>query len=655
MYMLVVRVLVLAMVPASACHASAQRLQTPSLTPGASWLWASGAVLLLVITAAGHLRRVAHLKQRELAVRQILDHAPDIIIQFDPALRIRYVNPVVKDVIGRPPSALVGHAVGEIGFPGDNVRIWEATLAQVISTGRPNALEFALDTAMGLRHFESRFVPETATNGAVRSVIGITRDVTERRRAEDAHRRNEVFLAEGQRISHAGSWSRNRETGALTWSDEHYRLFGLNPAVAREWPTEKLRAAFWERIHLADREIVRWTFEAVVRESITLVVDFRIVLPDGTLRYVRGEGGPGRDDDFIGTTIDITDVRRAQEELRRSEAYLAEGQRLSRTGSWAWNLASDEIYFSREMLRIYGFEAADRPPPYDVILMRAHPDDAPEVDRAVKEAFRTGTELRLLTRICVPGERMKWVQTFGHPVRDEHGVVLEFIGTVVDVTERRRANRRLRRLMKARYAAVLAERTRIAREMHDGLLQDVSGIALQLGALLPHTAIVPDISERLERILAQAERAGRDARVALQGMRDRAQLGDLVNAVQLAAHLVAGTSLMITVRVSGTPRLVLLRVCDAAASIVHEAVTNAYNHAEARSVTVSVAFAARRIRISVRDDGRGFSLGDDDASGAPHFGLTGMRERAAGIGGALAVSSTPGRGTVVKLDVRDGG
>lgn len=341
--------------------------------------------------------------------------------------------------------------------------------------------------------------------------------------------------------------------------------------------------------------------------------------------------------------------KRSEDELRRSEAYLAEAQQLAHMGSWAWTLATGELYFSREWLRIYGFEHTDRPPTYDAILARAHPDDAPIVDQALADAFRDGTELRLLTRICVPGQPMKWVETYGHPVRDEDDSLIEFVGTVIDVTERRRASRRLRRATKVRFEAVLAERARIARDMHDGLLQDLTAIALQLGALLPHVRTTPDFAaERLAGTLELLQRTARAARAAVGGMRERANGADLVSAVQdVTRRLLANAPLTLTIRVTGKPREVTTPVLDLALSVVHEAVTNVLKHAGARSVSLTVSYRARTCRLSVRDDGSGIAaVGNGDG-----LGHVGMRERATAGGASFTVRSVPGRGTTVMIEI----
>jgi signal transduction histidine kinase len=227
-----------------------------------------------------------------------------------------------------------------------------------------------------------------------------------------------------------------------------------------------------------------------------------------------------------------------------------------------------------------------------------------------------------------------------------------FTAYIRDITERKRAERRLRRAIRARYEAVLNERARIARDMHDGLLQNVAGIAMQLGAVLPHVQTAPDaVIARLQQILELTERTGREARQAIVGMRARGESTDLVTAVGKAAQTAATHSeLQLSFNVSGHARSIRADVCDVAVSIVQEAVTNVLKHAHARGVKLSVMFGTRSVRLSVRDDGEGLRDHEVDVPDAGHFGLVGMRERATSVGATFAVSSTPGRGVVVRFD-----
>jgi signal transduction histidine kinase len=231
---------------------------------------------------------------------------------------------------------------------------------------------------------------------------------------------------------------------------------------------------------------------------------------------------------------------------------------------------------------------------------------------------------------------------------------LETIGSIAGIVaqgiERQRSQKELRRAIKANHEAVVRERRRIAREMHDGLLQNVTGIALQLRAVLPRVRSAPDEAATvLERILELAERTSTEARLAVVGMRHFTESGDVVKAVQSTVErILAGTTLGLAVDVRGRTRAMSPRICDAAALIVEQAITNAVRHAQAQTVQLLMDFGIRGLRISIRDDGRGF-VPEHATSEATHFGLLGMRERAREIGAEVRVRSAPERGTTVSI------
>lgn len=230
------------------------------------------------------------------------------------------------------------------------------------------------------------------------------------------------------------------------------------------------------------------------------------------------------------------------------------------------------------------------------------------------------------------------------------GTIGSIAGILAQGIERQRSQKELRRAIKANHEAVLAERMRIAREMHDGLLQYVSGIALQIRAVLPRVRSAPEEAATvLERILELAERASTEARLALVGMRHFTESGDVVKALQgTVERTLEGSSLGFSVNVRGKTRAMSPPICDAATLIVQQAITNVLRHAQAQRVQLGVEFGMRRLRVSVRDDGRGF-VPDHGATGATHFGLVGMRERAKEIGAELRVLSELERGTTVTV------
>jgi signal transduction histidine kinase len=214
-----------------------------------------------------------------------------------------------------------------------------------------------------------------------------------------------------------------------------------------------------------------------------------------------------------------------------------------------------------------------------------------------------------------------------------------------------RAKRRARmRALKARFE----ERTRLAREIHDTLLQGVTGIALQLGVVLPQVRTSPDAAAAaLERIVELAVATSREARQAVWDIRPVAlDENDFLRAVEAAARQLAeDAAIAVRVSVAGRARALPAKHQAVVLRIVREAVSNVVRHAQARSIRLHLRYGARRLHVAVTDDGRGFVVQTDFHSYEGHWGLLGMQERASDLGGALTVRSAParGEGTTVTL------
>lgn len=225
---------------------------------------------------------------------------------------------------------------------------------------------------------------------------------------------------------------------------------------------------------------------------------------------------------------------------------------------------------------------------------------------------------------------------------------------LVHATQRARARRTAER-MRARFEATLVERTRLARELHDTLLQGFTGITLQLQAV--HHAVEgvsKDAAGALSRVLALADITLRDARQMVWDMRaPELDEQDLADALEGAARgALVGSAIDLRFEVSGERRRLALDVETAVLRIGREAVVNAIKHADPRTVDIALAFEPRSVRLSVSDDGHGLALESAaTAVNGGHWGIHGMRERATRAGGTLAIAGLPGRGTVVSLEL----
>jgi len=169
--------------------------------------------------------------------------------------------------------------------------------------------------------------------------------------------------------------------------------------------------------------------------------------PDGSIRHLHDLAPCLRDEagnqEVVGAIMDITERRVTEEAIRRSEAYLAEAQRISHTGSFGCKATSGEMFWSEETFRIFGYDRGTKPA-VEAILKRVHPDDKAMVQRQIDSATSHGKDCNLEYRLLLPDDSVKHVHVVAHPAKDKAGN-LEFIGAVTDITERKAAEERIRR------------------------------------------------------------------------------------------------------------------------------------------------------------------------------------------------------------------
>jgi PAS domain S-box-containing protein len=360
-------------------------------------------------------------------------------------------------------------------------------------------------------------------------------------------------------------------------------------------------------------------------------------------------------DSVMVSIMDITERTRLDNELRRSQAYLIAAQELGNTGSWARRLSTGETYWSEEVFRIFGLDPRTITASRAVATLHWHPDDRESADRTIEDAMRDRRNYEMDARVIRPDGSIRHVHIRGQPVFGPTGATDEYIGVVMDITDRKRAEHALRRAreraLEARFAAVLEERTRLARDIHDTLLQGFTGISLKLVAAINRVTQPPESVIALRDLVDLAQQTLTDARRAIWDLRSSALAGgDFPAALRTAVEdTVRGTTLGLAYDVAGAARPVDPDVEAVVVRVAQEAITNVIKHAEARTVWVTLSFEARRIRLSVIDDGQGFTVASDFQGYGGHWGLLGMRERTSQVRGKLSLQSAPGHGTKVVL------
>jgi len=320
---------------------------------------------------------------------------------------------------------------------------------KIMVSGQSGEIEARLRRFDGVyRWFLFRATASLDDNGRVVKWYGTNTDIEERKRAEQALRRSEAYLAEAQRLTLTGSCAIEGTSREIVyWSEEMFRLFGFDRQQGLPMWDEWV-----QRIHPEDRDKFRMAGDRTFLKKVDCDVEFRIVKPDGTVKHIHGIGHPvlsrnGELVQVVGTMVDVTERRRAEESLRRNESYLAQAQRLAHIGSWAWDATGrNAVYVSEEWCRIYGFDPKDGMPSWEQRLQRVQPEDRARfqltIDRAVAEKSDYDVEFRILP----PHAPRRYIHSVGRPILGSSGELVQFVGISMDVTEGKQAEQEHERL-----------------------------------------------------------------------------------------------------------------------------------------------------------------------------------------------------------------
>ncbi len=388
------------------------------------------------------------LRESEHKLNQIIDTVPSFLWSADPTGEPTYVNQRTLDYSGMRFEEFK-HGGWEAFIHPDDFPGTIKALGHAIETGTSYETVHRLRRWDGeYRWHQARGDPLRDRDGRIIQWYGLAVDIDDARKAEDRLRRSEAYLAEAQRISHTGSYAFSPVTRRLLyWSEECYRIWGFDPVQGLPDPEIAAR-----RIHQDDRERVYKEAQEARRQKRDFTLEFRIVLPDGTVKYLECDeyhlfSARGELVEAMGTNVDITERKRAEEALRRGEAWLAQAQRLSHTGTWILDGTTRHfLYWSDESYRIWGFDPLQGLPSRDDMWERIHPDDRERLWEEVQEALREQRDFFEEFRILLPDGTVKYLEANTHHEFSPLGVLLEVVCTNVDVTERKRAQDERERL-----------------------------------------------------------------------------------------------------------------------------------------------------------------------------------------------------------------
>jgi PAS domain S-box-containing protein len=385
--------------------------------------------------------------------RSVVELSQELIVRHDAEGRWTFLNDAACRFFGSPREELLGRHYMDYVHPEDrdDTRRAGTTMSEELDTVQ--GLVNRSWTPGGWRVVEWNSAPIFDDWGRYIGHQATGRDITEqseieeqRRQAEAELRESEYLLAESQRIAHVGTWTYNRRKEHLTWSDEVYRIFGVDPASFR--PTY---AAFIEAIHPEDRDAVDHAYTASLEEQDEgYELEHRIVRQDtDEVRYVYEKcrhvlGDDGTVVESIGVVQDITERRQAEEARRESEAryrLLAEN---SSDIIASLDAELRPLYISPSCREVLGYEPDEflNRRIYDIM----HGDDQEDFEAQVRSSIHAGRQRDTISfRLFTKAGELKWIEARHNYLYDGEGAFRGAVTNLRDITERKRAERQLER------------------------------------------------------------------------------------------------------------------------------------------------------------------------------------------------------------------
>jgi PAS domain S-box-containing protein len=386
-------------------------------------------------------------EDRDLNFRQIIDSAPALIHTARPDGYLDFFNRTWLDFVGQPLKNLLGWKWTSWIHP-EEVESFVERWRESIATGERFERSVRVRRADGVyRWMLHRKVPWRSVDGTVIQWFGSSVDIEERKQAEEELQmtaqllqRNEFYLSEAQRLGRMGSWVFEPAGRFDYWSRELFHIYGLDPG--RHAPTLE---EYLAHVHPHDREFMASLIKQMLAERSGCDVTKRIVRSDGEVRHIRCVGAPvvenGSLRRIVGSAMDVTEHELLTQELRRREAYLAEAQRLSHTGSFGWRPGCEEHVWSDETYRIFEYDPAVKIT-LDMIVNRVHPEDRSFVLETVARASTSGSAIDYEYRLLFPDDRIKYVHVLARRLETDSDD-LEFAGAVIDITEAKLAEEKI--------------------------------------------------------------------------------------------------------------------------------------------------------------------------------------------------------------------
>jgi PAS domain S-box-containing protein len=416
------------------------------------------------------------LRRSEQQWRDVFENNPTMYFMVDAHGTIMAVNPFGAEQLGHKVDELVGQPVLQLFFDADR----EAAQSRAAQCLQHLGQSMNWELRKVRKDGEVLWVRETARavlRGNQPVVLIACEDITERKSAEEKIRQQEIEIRQIIEFvpQHVAVLGPDRSRLYINQAALNYH--GMALEQWRDTDRHILQAPH-SFVHPDDWSRMVTETEDKFLSGTPHQTELRLLRKDGAYRWFLFRYNPMRDAQgniqrwYIAAT-DIEDLKQAEQRLRQSEAYLAEAQKLSHTGSWAGTPAANQItYWSEECYRVLGFDPHAGPPHFETFFQRIYPEDRALVAEMMERSLREKTMSAFDFRIIHPSGEIR--DTVAHPILSPSGELIESVGTVIDITERKRAEEERERLRQAQADLARVSRMTTMGELTASLAHEVN-------------------------------------------------------------------------------------------------------------------------------------------------------------------------------------
>ncbi len=325
----------------------------------------------------------------------------------------------------------------------DDITVIKQKLKEAKETMRPSDTYYHITAKDGTKKVLHAKTETIAEGGIATKMVGTIQDVTDKQLLIEQLQESDQLFKQAQARTHIGNWTWDIAANKVTWSDEMYRVYGLEPQSE-----EVTYETYISHIHPEDRENRIKQVQEVFDTGIPEDRYYRILAPNGEVRILHTKSElqydkNGKPSKMTGTCQDVTEKESLVERLQNSERLYKQAQVISHIGNWSWNYETREMEWSDELYRIYELE----PQSVDTSTITAaynHPDDAPMIREALKHAVETLQPFDFNYRIILKDGRVKILNARGEIKPYKSGEAFNIYGTVQDITDQKNAERQLK-------------------------------------------------------------------------------------------------------------------------------------------------------------------------------------------------------------------